>query len=126
MMVGMKKLLLALLTFFSLCFSCTAGNTAPVLRRLDFRLEQISCARCILNIRQALRALPGVSKCAIALRKPYGAVVIYDPAKLDQARIIKCVETADPGTHPQARDLVEENLKEMPLVLMPKYNELKK
>jgi len=104
--------------------AATTGSTThqTKLKRLDFRLEKVSCARCILNVRQALRKADGVTKCEIALRKPYGAVVIFDPAKLNQAKIVKLVETADPGTHPQALDFIEENLSQMPPVLMPKHN----
>lgn len=99
-----------------------SATSQTKLKRLDFRLEKVSCARCILNVRQALRKADGVTKCEIALRKPYGAVVIFDPAKINQAKIVKVVETADPGTHPEALNFIEENVSQTPPVLMPKHN----
>lgn len=96
-----------------------------VLTRYDFRLEQISCAKCLLNIRQALRKTAGVVKCEVALRKPYGAVIIAD-AKANEAKIKDVVASADPGTHPRAVDFIAEPVKEVPVVLLPKHNGLKK
>ncbi len=96
-----------------------------VLTRYDFRLEQISCAKCLLNIRQALRKTDGVVKCEVALRKPYGAVIIAD-AKANEAKIKDVVASADPGTHPRAVDFIAEPVKEVPVVLLPKHNGLKK
>lgn len=95
------------------------------LTRYDFRLEQISCAKCLLNIRQALRKTDGVVKCEVALRKPYGAVIIAD-TKANEAKIKDVVASADPGTHPRAVDFIAEPVKEVPVVLLPKHNGLKK
>ncbi|MBX9939010.1 MAG: hypothetical protein K2Y32_07130 [Candidatus Obscuribacterales bacterium] len=95
------------------------------LTRYDFRLEQISCAKCLLNIRQALRKADGIIKCEVALRKPYGAVIIAD-AKANEAKIKDIVAGADPGTHPKAVDFIAEPVKEVPVVLLPKHNGLKK
>ena len=41
--------------------AATTGSTThqTKLKRLDFRLEKVSCARCILNVRQALRKADG-------------------------------------------------------------------
>lgn len=107
-------------------FSSAAAADAQGLLRYDFRLEHISCARCILNVRQALRKTAGVQKCEIALRKPYGAVLIVDGAKVNEALIKKVVDSADPGTHPQAVDFLSEPVKTVPAVLLPKHNGLKK
>ena len=105
--------------------SLSKETSKEVLTRYDFRLEQISCAKCLLNIRQALRKTAGVVKCEVALRKPYGAVIIAD-AKANEAKIKDVVASADPGTHPRAVDFIAEPVKEVPVVLLPKHNGLKK
>lgn len=56
----------------------TKSDVKAQVHRFDFRLEGVSCGRCIVNIRKALRLTKGVSRCELALRKPYGGVVIYD------------------------------------------------
>jgi copper chaperone CopZ len=108
--------------------SSKASSSArpSALRRLDFHIDGVSCARCILNIRAALRKAPGVFKCEISLRAPYGAVVIYDGQKVKMQELIKVAQTADPKTQVQIKEPVEKALKEMPLVLFPVYNTLKK
>lgn len=115
-----------LLALAGLQLSSGAYAQAQELLRYDFRLDHISCARCILNVRQALRKTAGVQKCEIALRKPYGAVLIVDGSKVNEAVIKKVVDSADPGTHPQAVDFLREPVKTVPAVLLPKHNGLKK
>lgn len=105
----------------------SSSSVVPsALRRLDFHIDGVSCARCILNIRAALRKAPGVFKCEISLRAPYGAVVIYDGRKNKLEELIKIAQTADPKTNVQIKEPVEKALKEMPLALFPLYNTLKK
>ena len=69
---------------------------AESLRRLDFKLEGVSCARCIINTRDALRGVKGVKRCEISLKKPYGGVVIYETGKTTVEALCKRAETADP------------------------------
>jgi Heavy-metal-associated domain. len=126
--MNQKSLLLSFLLFLS---GLSALAPAPVLAgpsltRIDFRLEKISCGRCIISVRDALRKTPGVAKCEIALRKPYGAVLIVSSPTVTEAKIKEIVDKAEPGTHPIVLDLVKEPVKTIPVVLMPKYNGLSK
>lgn len=104
----------------------TPAGASPALTRIDFRLEKISCGRCIISVRDALRKTPGVAKCEIALRKPYGAVLIVNSPAITDAKIKEIVANAEPGTKPIVLDLVKEPVKTIPVVLMPKYNGLSK
>jgi hypothetical protein len=94
--------------------------------RFDFRLEGVSCARCIINIRKALRLTKGVSRCEVALRKPYGGVVIYDPTQTDVKKLTQITITADPKTTVTVKDPVDEPIQKVPVVLIPKYTSLQK
>lgn len=125
-----KSILLAIVfaTVSTTAFSLSAAQaaTAQALHRLDFRLESVSCARCILNIRKALRANSAIVKCEIALRKPYGGTAIYDSAKITPAKISEIIKAADPASHAHALDLIDEPVSAVPAVLMPKHNSLAK
>lgn len=99
---------------------------AQGLHRFDFRLEGVSCGRCIVNIRKALRLSKGVSRCEVALRKPYGGVVIYDPTQTDVKKLTQITITADPKTTVAVKDPVDESVQNVPVVLIPKYTSLQK
>ena len=110
--------------------SPVTGKSTPAhaggLRRLDFRLEGVSCARCILNVRSALRASKGVSRVEIALRKPYGGVLIFDSNLTNADKLVSVATTADKNTQVQVKDLLEAPVKAVPAVLIPKYTALQK
>lgn len=95
------------------------------LRRLDFRIEGSSCAACLGRIRKRMQALDGVAKVAIAIKKPYGAAVIYDSTTLDKNKIMK--EGLN-GEQEKVKflDASDEKIADLPLVLWPKFNQLKK
>ncbi|MFA6212903.1 MAG: heavy metal-associated domain-containing protein [Candidatus Obscuribacterales bacterium] len=126
------------LSFFSTCDAAPAAKakTSPAvssaaskqqkLHRFDFRLEGVSCGRCIVNIRAALRQTKGVKRCEVALRKPYGGVVVYDPALIDVQKLTKITMTADPKTTVAVKDSVDETIPNLPGVLIPKYTSLQK
>ncbi|CAN5414429.1 hypothetical protein BH11CYA1_BH11CYA1_44370 [soil metagenome] len=135
-------LLVSTLTNLSLCAASEAVPTSKAavgatasssskspqqkFHRFDFRLEGVSCARCILNIRTALRNTKGVSRCEVALRKPYGGVVIYNPAVTDVPKLTKITITADPKTTVTVKDAIDEVIQNAPVVLIPKYTSLQK
>ena len=96
------------------------------LHRFDFRLEGVSCGRCIVNIRKALRLSKGVSRCEVALRKPYGGVVIYDPTQTDVKKLTQITITADAKTTVTVKDPVDQSIQNVPVVLIPKYTSLQK
>ncbi len=104
-----------------------APSTAVTgLHRFDFRLEGASCARCIINVRNALRASKGVKRCEISLRKPFGGVVVYDPAATNSKSLTAIILKADPKTEVTVREGVDEAIAKLPLVLIPKYTSLDK
>lgn len=106
-----------------------ASNSAAKqqkLHRFDFRLEGVSCGRCIVNIRTALRQTKGVNRCEVALRKPYGGVVVYDSGLTDVQKLTKITITADPKTAVLVKDPVDEIIEKVPVVLIPKYTSLQK
>ncbi len=94
------------------------------MRRLDFRLEGASCATCLLKIRSVLRATKGVSRCELALRKPYGGVVIYNAAQIDIKKITELATKADPRSSVSVKDVLDEPIAKEPLMLIPKHNSL--
>lgn len=96
------------------------------LRRFDFRLEGVSCGRCIVNIRTALRQTKGVARCEVALRKPFGGVVVYDSGLTNVEKLTKITITADPKTAVVVKDPVDETIEKVPVVLIPKYTSLQK
>ncbi len=94
------------------------------MRRLDFRLEGASCATCLLKIRSVLRATKGVSRCELALRKPYGGVVIYNAGQIDIKKITELAIKADPRSTVSVKDVLDEPIAKEPLMLIPKHNSL--
>jgi len=95
-----------------------------LLHRFDFRLEGASCATCLLKIRAALRQTKGVANCEMALRKPYGGVVIYRASDIDVKKISAIMVKADPRSTVVVKDQVDETIAKMPLLLIPKYTSL--
>ncbi|MBP9094220.1 heavy-metal-associated domain-containing protein [bacterium] len=96
------------------------------LRRFDFRLEGVSCGRCIVNIRTALRQTKGVNRCEVALRKPFGGVVVYDSSLTNVEKLTKIIITADPKTAVIVQEPVDDTIEKVPVVLIPKYTSLRK
>ena len=121
------RLSLVLLAFICLALPLSAAEqSAKGLHRIDFRLEKASCATCIKKVRDALRVAPGVFACEIAFRKPYGAVVIFDPAKINFSKMQDLAKKADPKGKVELAEPLEEAASGVPTLLIPKYNNLKK
>jgi copper chaperone CopZ len=91
------------------------------LHRLDFVLTHASCPSCILKVRAALRATPGVVKCEIALRKPYGGAVIFSPAQVTLDRMRDVASKADPNKIVELSDVIEKPVDSVPELLVPTY-----
>ncbi len=92
------------------------------LRRYDFRIVGKTCAVCLLGIQRRLRKTPGVAKVAIMLKKPYGAVVIYDSTKLNQAALDKKIKEGEKEV--KIEGAVDAAVERIPPVLIPKYHNL--
>lgn len=97
---------------------------AESLRRLDFKLEGVSCARCIINTRDALRGVKGVKRCEISLKKPYGGVVIYETGKTTVEALCKRAETADPKVPLKVIGQKDKSIDAMPVAVFPLYTPL--
>jgi hypothetical protein len=90
---------------------------ANALHRLDFRVVGKSCAVCLHRMQERMKELPGTVQAAIMLKKPYGAVVIYDSSKVKSAKIFeKCAEGL---TGVDFEDKKDVPIKALPLLLIP-------
>jgi copper chaperone CopZ len=124
-----SSLILVLILFVS-SFSTLAAPAAEIaakgLHRLDFRLEKASCPTCIIKVRKALRATTGVVACETALRKPYGAVIIFQPDKVTVDKMKKVAQEADPNKRVEFADVLDKPINSVPALLLPIYNNLQK
>lgn len=96
-----------------------ASYNAKALRRLDFKVQGKSCAVCLMGIQRKFKTLPGVVKAAVMLKRPYGAVVIYDSSKISMQTLLekakqqdKEVKIVQPTDFPVPR---------IPTILIPLY-----
>ena len=90
---------------------------ANALHRLDFRVEGKSCAVCLHRMQERMKELNGTVRAEVMLKKPYGAVVIYDSSKVKTDKILdKCKEGL-----PEIKllDVKDEAIKKIPIVLVP-------
>ena len=72
-----------------------ASFNAKALRRLDFKVQGKSCAVCLMGIQRKLKAIVGVVKVAVMLKKPYGAVIIYDSSKVNSQTLLDKAKQQD-------------------------------
>ncbi len=73
----------------------------------------------------AVRATAGVLACEIALRKPYGGVIIYEPDKVTIEKLKYLALQADPNRRVQLVDPIDQAVDKVPHLLIPKYTTLK-
>jgi hypothetical protein len=97
------------------------AKSKGAMHQVDFILAHASCPSCILKVRAALRATAGVVKCEIALRKPYGGVFIYEPGKVDLAKLKAVATQADPNHVVDMTEVKEKTVTEVPHLLVPYY-----
>jgi copper chaperone CopZ len=88
------------------------------LHRLDFRVVGKSCAVCLHHMQEKMKSLPGVVKAAIMIRKPYGAVVIYDSTQVNVEKVLAKTKEGVPEV--AFEDVQDEAIKELPVILIPK------
>ena len=92
---------------------------AKTLRRLDFTVQGKSCAVCLMGIQRKFKALPGVVKAAVMLKKPYGAVVIYDSSKINMQTLLNKAKQQDKDVKVvQPTDFA---IPKIPTILIPLY-----
>lgn len=102
-------------------------NTLPAynhsaLHRVDFRVTGKSCAVCLHKIQERMKGLPGAVEAAVMLKKPYGAVVIYDSSKLTVKAILEIAVKGEPEV--KIVDVKDEAIKKLPVVLIPAYSQV--
>ncbi len=72
-----------------------SSYNAKALHRLDFRVVGKSCAVCLMGIQSKFKSMIGVVKAAVMLKKPYGAVVIYDSSKVNMQALLTKARNQD-------------------------------
>ena len=92
------------------------------LHRVDFRVTGKSCAVCLHKIQERMKGLPGAIEVAVMLKKPYGAVVIYDSSKLKLKSILDIAVKGEPEV--KIVDVKDESIKKLPVVLIPAYSQV--
>lgn len=96
-----------------------SSYNAKALRRLDFRVVGKSCAVCLMGIQKKFKSMIGVVKAAVMLKKPYGAVVIYDSSKVSMQTLLDKAKTQDKEVKiEQPTDFA---IQRVPTVLIPLY-----
>jgi Cu+-exporting ATPase len=61
-------------------------------KTIELSVKGMDCADCALHVEHAVGALPGVAKAQVFLMTEKG-VVTFDPARVDEQRIIRAVES---------------------------------
>jgi copper chaperone CopZ len=120
---------LNLILFATICLSPASRAVESAdkgLHRLDFRLEKASCATCILKVRKALRESPGVVACEISIKKPYGGVLFFNPAKMNIDKVRTAAMAADPHHKVQVVEPLEKAVPRVPSLIVPLYTNLNK
>ncbi|MDR3613446.1 MAG: hypothetical protein P4L53_07760 [Candidatus Obscuribacterales bacterium] len=92
------------------------------LHRVDFRVTGKNCAVCLHKIQERMKGLPGAIEAAVMLKKPYGAVVIYDSSKLNLKAILDIAVKGEPEV--KIVDVKDESIKKLPVVLIPAYSQV--
>jgi copper chaperone CopZ len=101
--------------------TATPKYNAKALHRLDFRVEGKSCAICLYKIQERIKDLPGAVKSEVMVKKPYGAVIIYDSSQLTQDKIVTVAKKDEPEV--RLVGIKDEPIKKIPVVLIPLYSE---
>jgi copper chaperone CopZ len=92
------------------------------LHRVDFRVTGKNCAVCLHKIQERMKGLPGTVEAAVMLKKPFGAVVIYDSSKLNLKAILDIAVKGEPEV--KIVDVKDESIKKLPVVLIPAYSQV--
>lgn len=101
----------------------TAGKTSKynpnALRRFDFRIEGKSCAVCLMKIQTKFKETPGVVKVAVMLRRPYGAVVVYDGGVVSKDKLMDIALHTEDGV--KVKQATDGRIDKIPTILIPLY-----
>ena len=81
----------------------TNAQHMPSLKSMDLRIKGLDCAECARHVRQAVEAVPGVASVDV-LMAAQKALIRFDPAQTDPARIRRAVEQAGYALEQQSAD----------------------
>jgi len=96
-----------------------ASYNANSLHRLDFRVVGKSCAVCLMGIQKKVKVMPGVVKAAVMLKRPYGAVIIYDSTKQSKESLINKAKAEDKEV--KVEQVTDFPIQKLPTILIPLY-----
>lgn len=96
-----------------------SSYNAKALRRLDFRVVGKSCAVCLMGIQRKFKSMIGVVKAAVMLKKPYGAVVIYDSSKVSMQTLLDKAKSQDKEV--KIQQVTDFPIQKIPTILIPLY-----
>ena len=96
-----------------------ASYNPKSLRRLDFRVVGKSCAVCLMGIQRKVKGINGVVKVAVMLRKPYGAVIIYDSSKISKDKLLETAKSQDKDV--RIEQSIDNPIQKLPNILIPLY-----
>ncbi len=86
---------------------------------MDFRVVGKSCAVCLMGIQRTVREKAGVVKVAVMLKKPYGAVIIYDGSKVTKDQLLKYSTSTDKDV--KIESVTDFAIPKVPTILIPLY-----
>jgi copper chaperone CopZ len=94
-----------------------SNTTGPDLRRLDAYIVGISCPVCLIKIQRKLEALPGVTKAAVIMKRPWSASIVYHSKSTNEAQIIKVIKSVEKNT--RVLRIQDVPIERAPVVLIP-------
>ncbi len=96
-----------------------SSYNAKALRRMDFKVVGKSCAVCLMGIQKKFKSMIGVVKAAVMLKKPYGAVVIYDSSKVSMQTLLEKAKSQDKEV--KIEQVTDFPIQKIPTILIPLY-----
>lgn len=75
---------------------------------------------CLGRVRSRIDKVKGVYDVAIAIKKPYGAAVIYDSSKTDKDKILDAGKKGE-SVEIRFEDILDVKIDEPPAILIPIY-----
>lgn len=72
----------------------TVSNPAGNTKTVNLTIEGMSCGACAASIKSALQKLDGIKKIDITFEKK-GGTVEFDPAKVDETKIVEAINKTD-------------------------------
>jgi Cd2+/Zn2+-exporting ATPase/Cu+-exporting ATPase len=77
-------------------------------KTIEFNVKGMDCADCAMHVKHAVSALPGVSRAQVFLMTEK-SIVEFDPARVDERKIIRAVEAAGYHAHVAGAEAAQQN-----------------